>query len=108
MGLSATGILFLVYMGKIIWSADDVYVEGTEAFSVKTNPVCAVCIVIESACATRYHRCDWNECKFSGQEQFIFAVTCIIVSWLWFFGLTIVGGNIEENEDSESGLPIIK
>ena len=29
--------------------------------------------------------------KYVGTEQILFTVTCITVSWIWFFGLTLAG-----------------
>jgi L-lysine exporter family protein LysE/ArgO len=38
--------------------------------------------------------------SYSGAEKIIFMVVCILVSWLWFFGLSIVGrliGNLDHS-----------
>ncbi|RKJ61843.1 amino acid transporter, partial [Butyricicoccus sp. 1XD8-22] len=34
--------------------------------------------------------------KYNGQDQLLFMVACIVVSWMWFFGLTISGAFLKK------------
>lgn len=40
--------------------------------------------------------------KYVGTEQFLFTFACILVSWIWFFGLTLAGAFFKKLDQSGS------
>ena len=97
-GLLVVGILFLVYMGKVIWSSSAANVEGKEALPVKKQILFALSVSLLNphALLDIIGVIGTSAVKYSGQEQLVFAVTCVVVSWLWFFGLTIAGATLKK------------
>lgn len=45
--------------------------------------------------------------QYGGEEKIIFTVTCIMVSWIWFIGLSMVGRIIGKIDKSGNFLLIL-
>lgn len=91
------GILFLLYMGKVIWSAGAANIEGKEALPLKKQMVFALSVSLLNphALLDTIGVIGTSAIKYSGQEQIFFTLACIIVSWVWFFGLAILGSTLK-------------
>lgn len=44
--------------------------------------------------------------KYAGKEQFLFTITCITVSWIWFFGLMIAGAFVKKLDGKRNVLQL--
>lgn len=62
LGLISGGILFLIYMGRVLWTAKaEATQQGGGTASKKTNIVCPIRFIIKSTCYFRYSWRYWNE-----------------------------------------------
>lgn len=95
--LLAAGILFLLYMGRVIWSSAAANLEGQEALPLKRQVVfaCSVSLLNPHALLDTIGVIGTSAMKYSGQAQLLFAIACISVSWIWFFGLTVLGATMK-------------
>ncbi|WP_408009954.1 LysE/ArgO family amino acid transporter [Pseudalkalibacillus sp. A8] len=87
------GFIFLLYMGWSIWNSKLSKDNSVDKMSVKKQITFAtsVSLLNPHAILDTVAVIGTNAIRYSGHEKIAFAVTCIIVSWLWFFGLAIVG-----------------
>jgi L-lysine exporter family protein LysE/ArgO len=92
------GILFLLYMGKVIWSSAAANIEGNKALPLKKQIVFALSVSLLNphALLDTIGVIGTSAIKYSGQEQVMFMIACILVSWIWFFGLAILGANLKK------------
>ncbi|MDN4495256.1 LysE/ArgO family amino acid transporter [Ureibacillus aquaedulcis] len=92
------GILFLIYMGKVIWTSPAANIKGEKALPVKKQIVFALSVSLLNphAILDTIGVIGTSAMKYDGQEQVLFAVACIVVSWIWFFGLAIIGANLKK------------
>lgn len=93
LSLMIIGILFLLYMGYSIWRS-----EPTTSTSIKALPMNKQILFALSVSLLNPHAIldivgviGTSALKYVGTEQILFTVTCITVSWIWFFGLTLAG-----------------
>ena len=92
------GILFLLYMGKVIWVSQAANVEGEEALPFKKQILFALSVSVLNphALLDTIGVIGTSAMKYSGQEQIIFTFSCVAVSWIWFFGLAILGATLKK------------
>lgn len=93
------GAIFLLYMSVTIWRAPAATIGGTSlaprkqivfALSVSLlNPAALLDIVAVIGTSSM---------KYTGVAQFEFATSCILVSWLWFFGLALTGAILKKSK----------
>ncbi|MBV7504688.1 LysE/ArgO family amino acid transporter [Bacillus sp. sid0103] len=88
------GILFLLYMGYSTWKTKP-RAEGTivQTFSTKKQIAFAasVSLLNPHAIMDTIGVIGTSSLSYSGSARITFMVVCIIVSWIWFLGLSIVG-----------------
>ncbi|KIL74488.1 LysE/ArgO family amino acid transporter [Bacillus badius] len=91
--LMAAGILFLLYMGWVIWRSKPAANEPTNALPIRQQVVFAstVSLLNPHAILDTVGVIGTSALKYSGTEQLFFTLACIAVSWIWFFGLTFAG-----------------
>ncbi|GHI00801.1 LysE/ArgO family amino acid transporter [Neobacillus kokaensis] len=100
------GILFLLYMGWAIWISEPANLSQKEAaMSTKKQILFAMSVSLLNphAILDTIGVIGTSSLNYHGAEKAAFAAVCIIVSWLWFFGLAIAG-KIVGNFDSEGKL----
>lgn len=87
------GILFLLYMGKVIWNSGAAHLEEKEALPIKKQILFALSVSFLNphALLDTIGVIGTNAVIYSGHDQIFFMIACIVVSWLWFFSLTITG-----------------
>lgn len=88
------GIIFLLYMGTMIWSSTAVTsLDNKEALPLKKQILfaCSVSILNPHALLDTIGVIGTSAVQYSGQAQVSFMLACITVSWLWFFGLIVTG-----------------
>ena len=98
------GILFLIYMGFVIWRSDAATFEDKEALPMKKQIIFAMSVSLLNphAILDTVGVIGTNAVKYNGQEQWYFLCACIVVSWLWFFGLMLTGAMIKKVHISPS------
>ncbi|MDI7742719.1 LysE family transporter [Lysinibacillus fusiformis] len=96
------GILFLLYMGKVIWSSPAANVEGEEALPMKKQILFALSVSFLNphALLDIIGVIGTSSMKYSGQELLLFTGASIMVSWTWFFGLAILGAALTKTRIS--------
>ncbi|PRS01086.1 lysine transporter LysE [Bacillus sp. NMCN6] len=103
-GLYLIGFCFLVYMGWSVWNtsslSDDK--EKQEFMPARKHIVfaCSVSLLNPHAILDTIGVIGTNSLQYSGTEKLAFTLACIIVSWLWFIGLALLGkmlGKLDTN-----------
>ncbi|MFF2878604.1 LysE/ArgO family amino acid transporter [Gottfriedia sp. NPDC057991] len=103
--LMIAGILFLVYMGYVIWRSKPATSESNRALPSRQQIVFALSVSLLNphAILDTVGVIGTSALKYVGKEQIFFTISCITVSWIWFFGLT-VAGSFMKKIDSTGGL----
>ncbi|MGG0657778.1 LysE/ArgO family amino acid transporter [Rummeliibacillus pycnus] len=97
------GIIFLLYMGKVVWNSSTADLEGKSALPIKQQILFALSVSLLNphALLDTVGVIGTSALKYTGKEQILFAIACISVSWLWFLGLMIVGVGMKKLDISE-------
>ncbi|MCM3238776.1 LysE/ArgO family amino acid transporter [Heyndrickxia oleronia] len=89
------GVIFLVYMGWTTWNSKTNIQRNADVnrFSLKKQLLFAasVSLLNPHAIMDTVGVIGTSSIKYHGVEKIIFAFTCIMVSWLWFIGLSLIG-----------------
>ncbi|PAQ15511.1 lysine transporter LysE [Bacillaceae bacterium SAOS 7] len=93
LALMIAGILFLLYMGYVIWKSKPLTNETNKALSIRQQVTFALSVSLLNphAILDTVGVIGTSALKYVGAEQAFFTIACITVSWIWFFGLTIAG-----------------
>ena len=96
--LMIAGVLFLLYMGYVIWRSESKANGTNQALPIRQQVLFALSVSFLNphAILDIVGVIGVSALKYVGAEQIIFTVTCILVSWLWFFGLTIAGAFVKK------------
>lgn len=92
--LSWIGVLFLAYMGWATWRSD---VEAEQAVGERWPArrqitfAASVSLLNPHAILDTVAVIGTNSLQYTGAPRLGFALTCIVVSWLWFLGLATAG-----------------
>jgi len=103
--LMIAGILFLLYMGYVIWRSKSTTSETTRALPSRQQIIFALSVSLLNphAILDTVGVIGTSALKYVGTEQVFFTIACITVSWIWFIGLTIAG-SVMKKVDSTGGL----
>lgn len=103
-GLYIVGFCFLVYMGWSVWntSSSSGDQEKQKLMPARKQIVfaCSVSLLNPHAILDTIGVIGTNSLQYSGSEKLAFTLACIIVSWLWFIGLALLGkmlGKLDTN-----------
>ncbi|APT50551.1 MULTISPECIES: LysE/ArgO family amino acid transporter [Bacillus] len=103
-GLYIVGFCFLVYMGWSVWntSSSSGDQEKQKLMPARKQIVfaCSVSLLNPHAILDTIGVIGTNSLQYSGAEKLAFTLACIIVSWLWFIGLALLGkmlGKLDTN-----------
>ncbi|PCK20460.1 lysine transporter LysE [Bacillus pumilus] len=103
-GLFIIGFFFLLYMGWSVWNTSSASgdKEKMEMMPVRKQIVfaCSVSLLNPHAILDTIGVIGTNSLQYSGAEKVAFTAACIIVSWLWFIGLALLGkmlGKLDTN-----------
>lgn len=93
LSLMIAGILFLLYMGYIIWKSKPTTNERNKALPIRQQVIFALSVSLLNphAILDTVGVIGTSALKYVGIEQVFFTIACITVSWIWFFGLTLAG-----------------
>src|SRR5690606_1952326 len=91
--LMITGIIFLLYMGYAIWRSEPAKNNTNQALSIRQQIIFALSVSLLNphAILDIVGVIGTSALKYVGTEQLFFTVACILVSWIWFFGLMVAG-----------------
>jgi L-lysine exporter family protein LysE/ArgO len=92
--LYAVGVFFLVYMGILTWrSRPSADAQEAERFSPKRQVMFAasVSLLNPHAILDTIGVIGTSSLGYAGAAKWGFSAACILVSWLWFFGLALAG-----------------
>jgi len=100
--LMTVGIVFLLYMGYSIWRSNPSSTTNNEALPVKKQIFFALSVSLLNphAILDTIGVIGTSALKYSGTEQIIFTLACVLISWLWFFGLTLTGASFKKLDRS--------
>ncbi|MEG0471649.1 MAG: LysE family transporter [Solibacillus sp.] len=92
------GILFLVYMGVVIWRSNAANMENQQAMPIRKQVLFALSVSLLNphALLDTIGVIGTNAVKYSGNEQWQFILACVLVSWLWFLGLMSIGALLKK------------
>lgn len=93
LGLMIAGILFLLYIGYVIWRAEPAPTGTNQALPIQQQIIFALSVSLLNphAILDTVGVIGTSALKYTGLEQILFTIACISVSWIWFFGLTAAG-----------------
>lgn len=96
--LLVVGILFLLYMGKVIWSSKAMDISGKEALPLKKQIVFALSVSFLNphALLDTIGVIGTSAVRYSGQQLLLFTIACVFISWIWFFGLAVLGATLKK------------
>lgn len=96
--LMIAGILFLLYMGYVIWKSKPKTNETAKALPNRQQIIFALSVSLLNphAILDIVGVIGTSALKYAGTEQVFFTIACIAVSWIWFFGLTLAGTMIKK------------
>lgn len=94
--LMVAGVLFLFYMSITIWRSVPSSVNEGEAMPAKKQILfaCSVSLLNPHALLDIVGVIGTSALKYNGFALVLFTASCIIVSWIWFFGLMFIGSRI--------------
>jgi len=109
--LIAIGCVFLIYMGWITWNSKPSNEKEVKAnsFSLKKQVwfAASVSLLNPHAIMDTIGVIGTSSLRYQGEEKAIFAIACILISWLWFFGLAAMGRITGELDRSGKFLSIL-
>ena len=102
------GIIFLVYMSVSIWRSSPTEKMEGAALPVKKQILfaCSVSFLNPSALVDIVGVIGTSSLQYSGYELLLFTISCIAVSWLWFFALMLAGARIKHFSNQEKVMAI--
>lgn len=104
LSLMIVGILFLLYMGYVIWKSRPTMNETNKALSIRQQVIFALSVSLLNphAILDTVGVIGTSALKYTGMEQIYFTIACIAVSWIWFFGLTLAGSAMKKLDGTGS------
>lgn len=97
------GFVFLSYMGWQTWIKNTTTSKiEAEEFSAKRQIIFAssVSLLNPHALLDTVTVIGTNSLHFIGDEKFAFTVACVLVSWVWFFSLSLAGHMVHKIDSS--------
>lgn len=102
--LLTVGVIFLLIMGYTTWRSKPVSNSSDEkALAPKKQIVFAMSVSLLNphAIMDTIGVIGTSSLSYSGIEKLGFTLACIIVSWIWFFSLALIGRQIGRLPNSE-------
>lgn len=98
LSLMVIGILFLLYMGYSIWRSEPTTSITSKLLTMRKQILFALSVSLLNphAILDIVGVIGTSALKYVGTERIFFTVSCIVVSWIWFFGLTLAGSVIKK------------
>ncbi|WP_042475241.1 LysE/ArgO family amino acid transporter [Bacillus ndiopicus] len=102
LGLIIGGILFLIYMGKVLWTTKVEATQQGEALPAKKQILFALSVSLLNphAILDTVGVIGTSALNYVDTDKMLFTVTCIVVSWLWFISLMFAGSMLKKIDAS--------
>ncbi|NRF95037.1 amino acid transporter [Paenibacillus frigoriresistens] len=100
--LYGLGFFFLLYMGWVLWKSK----PGSVTLHRENEPkkqilfAASVSLMNPHAILDTIGVIGTNSLHYAGGEKWVFTVTVMLVSWLWFFGLAFAGRLVGKRDPS--------
>lgn len=104
------GFIFLLYMGYNTWNGPPLDLTAdSKVFSAKKQIIFAISVSILNphAIMDTIIVIGTSALKYNGTAKIIFTLTCVFISWIWFFSLAVAGYNVRKLNKSSMILTII-
>ncbi|AFB21023.1 LysE/ArgO family amino acid transporter [Rickettsia canadensis] len=104
------GFIFLIYIVYNTWNQLPIdLTTNSQAFSTKKQILFAISVSILNphAIMDTIVIIGTSALKYNGSAKIIFTLTCILISWIWFFSLAVAGYNIRKLNKSSTILMMI-
>ncbi|MEK4345208.1 LysE/ArgO family amino acid transporter [Paenibacillus sp. FSL P4-0184] len=108
--LFAVGLVFLLYMGWSIWrSTPTSSSQDAAPLSSKKQILFAISVSLLNphAIMDTIGVIGTSSLSYTGIDKVTFAVSTILVSWIWFFGLAVAGKTVGQIDSSGKIMLII-
>ncbi|MFC4402397.1 LysE/ArgO family amino acid transporter [Gracilibacillus xinjiangensis] len=102
--LFLAGFFFLAYMGWVMWKSTpeiNAYSDQNR-FSARRQVTFAasVSLLNPHAIMDTIGVIGTSSLAYTGYEKWVFTVACIMISWIWFFFLAVIGGKIGQIDNN--------
>jgi L-lysine exporter family protein LysE/ArgO len=93
--LVAAGVIFLVFMGIVSWRSKVNTVASTETIPLSLGKTISFTVMISllnpHAILDTVGVIGVSSLSYQGSEKFAFTIACLMVSWVWFLSLALLG-----------------
>jgi len=92
--LLIAGVFFLLYMGYATWRSKPNQNEATSVLFTARRQIAfaaSVSLLNPHAIMDTIGVIGTSSLSYSGTAKIIFMISCILVSWIWFFSLALAG-----------------
>jgi L-lysine exporter family protein LysE/ArgO len=100
-GMLIVGILFLVYLGWKTWNETLKSTDTEENFNWTIKKQVLFCLSVSLlnpfAILDTVGVIGTSSLTYDGADKIVFVLSCIIVSWMWFFSLAIFGSALSHS-----------
>ncbi|WP_018664254.1 LysE/ArgO family amino acid transporter [Heyndrickxia acidiproducens] len=103
------GIGFLIYMGIVTWRSKPTVESEDGLFTAKKQIIFAVSVSLLNphAILDTIGVIGTSSLNYTGAGKAAFSIACILVSWVWFTGLAIIGRGIGRLDQSGRFLTLL-
>lgn len=101
--LSIIGFFFLLFMGWVMWKSTPVREQPSRNHYTARRQItfaASVSLLNPHAIMDTIGVIGTSSIVYDGNEKLLFTTACILVSWLWFFGIAFVGRKIGQYDQS--------
>lgn len=99
------GCLFLLYMGWVLWRSKPGTASSTQQVEVRQPKkqilfAASVSLLNPHAILDTIGVIGTNSLNYADGEKWVFLISIVCVSWLWFFGLAFAGRLVGKHDTS--------
>ncbi|MDF2945356.1 MAG: lysine transporter LysE [Bacillales bacterium] len=108
--LMSIGVLFLLFMGLVTWRSEVKKVDSeVVVLPIKKQIIytASISILNPHAILDTIGVIGTSSLQYSGFEKIVFSITCIIVSWIWFGVLALLGRQVGRLDNSGTLMRIL-
>lgn len=100
------GLVFLIYMGWVTWRSNNQPTDSFQPLSSRQQIYFAasVSLLNPHAILDSVAVIGTNSLHFIGTDKWLFTFACILVSFFWFVGLSLVGRLFKQKNSNHSAL----
>ncbi|MFC4778854.1 LysE/ArgO family amino acid transporter [Paenibacillus sp. GCM10023252] len=94
--LYGAGCLFLLYMGWVLWKSKPSTGEESHSADPRRQVLftASISLLNPHAILDTVGVIGTNSLSYDGSEKWIYTLTLVFVSWVWFFGLAFAGRQV--------------